>query len=71
MSPLQFLFTSTFAAQSDKTSLRLQMQACNASSTEQLAFNAGHASHASVTQGWGGTLAQLDAWLATSPTKTA
>lgn len=68
MSPLQFLFTSTFAAQSDKTSLRLQMQACNASSTEQLAFNAGHAS---MTQGWGGTLAQLEVWLARTPTKTA
>lgn len=66
--PLQFLSASTFTAQGDNTLLHLQMQACNASSTEQAAFNAGHAS---MTQGWGGTLAQLDAWLAKPQAKTA
>jgi uncharacterized protein YndB with AHSA1/START domain len=55
------LATSTFTAVGDSTRLRLQWQACNATGEEQATFNAGHAS---MTQGWSGTMAQLDAWLA-------
>jgi uncharacterized protein YndB with AHSA1/START domain len=59
--PLQTLSTSTFTAQGDKTLLQLKWQACNASSAEQAAFNAGHAG---MTMGWSGTMAQLEDWLA-------
>ena len=59
--PLQTLSTTTLTARGNQTNLQLKWQACDATQAEQMAFNAGHAS---MAQGWGGTMAQLDAFLA-------
>ena len=61
--PLQTLSTATYTAEgadSNQTRLRLQWQACNATDVEQAVFNS---SHASMAQGWGGTLKMLEAYL--------
>lgn len=58
--PLQTLSTATYTAEGNRTRLRLQWQACNATDAEQAIFNS---SHASMTQGWGRTLAMLEAYL--------
>lgn len=63
--PLELLTTFTFEdAANGKTRFTLRWQTLNPTADEQKAFDAGHDS---MTQGWGGTLDQLEAYL----TKTA
>jgi uncharacterized protein YndB with AHSA1/START domain len=60
--PLQLLSVFTFEEQPDgKTKFTIRWSTHNATAEEQKAFDAGHAS---MTQGWGGTMEQLEAYLA-------
>ena len=59
--PLQTLSKTTFSAQGDKTLMRFEWSAYEATVVEKKAFDAGRAS---MEQGWGGTLQQLDEYLA-------
>lgn len=59
--PLQTLSTSTFTEENGKTTLRLEWAPYEGSETERKCFRDGHAG---MQQGWGGTFAQLDAYLA-------
>ena len=59
--PLQTLSVITLADEDGKTLLTLDWRALNASAAEELAFNG---MHASMTQGWGGTMDQLQSHLA-------
>jgi uncharacterized protein YndB with AHSA1/START domain len=59
--PQQLLTTFTFEEQTDgKTKFTLRWSAYNATAVEQKTFDDGHAS---MTQGWGGTLEQLATYL--------
>ena len=60
--PLSTLSTTTFTEQHGQTLLTLHWQALDASSEEEQTFDA---SHAGMAQGWGGTMDQLAAHLAT------
>lgn len=60
--PLATLSTTTLVEQNGKTLMTLQWRALNATETEQKRFDA---SHDSMTQGWGGTMDQLTAYLGT------
>jgi uncharacterized protein YndB with AHSA1/START domain len=60
--PLQLLSVFTFEEQPDgKTKFTIRWSTHNATAEEQKTFDAGHAS---MTQGWGGTMEQLEAYLA-------
>jgi len=59
--PLETLSTTTFAGKDGKTTLTLRWVAINATDEERQAFDA---AHDSMTQGWGGTIEQLTAYLA-------
>ncbi|MEN9537792.1 MAG: hypothetical protein RLZZ126_27 [Pseudomonadota bacterium] len=59
--PLETLSEMTLTAEGNTTRLRLAWRACNANEVEQTTFNS---SHASMTQGWRGTLQGLEAYLA-------
>ncbi|MDB6094329.1 MAG: hypothetical protein JWM32_1891 [Verrucomicrobia bacterium] len=59
--PLETLSTMTLDEENGKTRLTLVWTAYNASLDERNAFDAGHES---MKQGWGGTMDQLDAYLA-------
>jgi uncharacterized protein YndB with AHSA1/START domain len=59
--PLETISTTTLAEDGRKTRLRLEWRAYNATDIEQQTFDAGHDS---MTQGFGGTFDQLDAYLA-------
>jgi len=59
--PLSTLSTTTFAEDGARTTLTLQWQALDATDAESMVFDA---SHGPMTQGWNGTFAQLDAYLA-------
>jgi uncharacterized protein YndB with AHSA1/START domain len=59
--PLEVLSTFTFEEQGGRTTLTMRGEPVNATAAERRAF-AGF--HDSMTQGWGGTLDQLDAHLA-------
>ena len=59
--PLQTLSKSTFQAQGDKTLMRLEWSPYEATEAEKKAFDA---AHASMEQGWGGTMQQLDEYFA-------
>jgi uncharacterized protein YndB with AHSA1/START domain len=61
--PLETLSTTTFAEQGGKTTLTISWSPHNATDAEHETFNA---SHASMNQGWGGTMEQLTAYLATA-----
>jgi uncharacterized protein YndB with AHSA1/START domain len=62
--PLEMLTTVTFEEQpGDKTKLTIRWQPLNANAEERKTFDAGHAS---MQQGWGGTLDQLAAYLASA-----
>ena len=52
---------TTFTAQGNQTLITLRWSPYNATDSERAIFDA---SHASMNQGWGGTFAQLDAYLA-------
>ena len=60
--PQATLSTTTLDEQNGKTVLTLQWRALNATPVEQKLFDA---SHAGMTQGWGGTMDQLAAYLGT------
>jgi len=59
--PLETLSTTTLAEKDGKTTLTLRWVAINASDEERRTFDA---AHDSMTQGWGGTIEQLTAYLA-------
>jgi uncharacterized protein YndB with AHSA1/START domain len=59
--PLETLSTTTFTESGGKTTIRLEWRAINASEKERDTFDA---AHDSMTQGWGGTMAALDTYLA-------
>ncbi|HEX5127143.1 MAG TPA: SRPBCC domain-containing protein [Rhodocyclaceae bacterium] len=59
--PLETLATTTLTESGGKTTLRLQWLPINASAEEIATFNA---AHAGMEQGWGGTMEQLTAYLA-------
>ena len=59
--PLELLSTFTFQEAAGKTTLIIEWLPVNATEAELAAFEAGRAS---MTQGWGGTLEQLTAYLA-------
>jgi uncharacterized protein YndB with AHSA1/START domain len=60
--PLQMLSTFTFEKQPDgKTKFTIRWTPFEATEEERKTFDAGHAS---MTQGWSGTLEQLEAYLA-------
>jgi uncharacterized protein YndB with AHSA1/START domain len=62
--PLEMLSTFTFEEMpGGKTKFTVRWQAYNASEAERKTFDGGHAS---MTQGWSGTLEQLEAYLATT-----
>ena len=62
--PLQMLSTFAFEdAPSGKTKFTVRWSPYEATAEEQATFDAGHAS---MTQGWGGTMDQLAAYLATA-----
>jgi uncharacterized protein YndB with AHSA1/START domain len=64
--PLEMLSTFTFEeVAGGKTKFTLCWSPHNATEEERKTFNAGHAS---MTQGWGGTLEQLEAYLAKAKT---
>ena len=58
--PLYMTTTSTLVEQGDKTALTLVWSPFNATEEEQQTFNA---AHAGMEQGWGGSFAQLEAYL--------
>lgn len=58
--PLETLSTTTFEAQGDKTLLTIQWTPVNATVEERTTFAR---SHASMQQGWGGTMEQLENYL--------
>jgi uncharacterized protein YndB with AHSA1/START domain len=65
--PLQLLSVFTFEEQpGGKTRFTIRWSTHNETAEEQKTFDAGHASHASMTQGWGGTMEQLEAYLKTA-----
>jgi uncharacterized protein YndB with AHSA1/START domain len=59
--PLEMLSTFTFEEQGDKTKFTVRWAPHNPTEEERKTFDAGHAS---MTQGWGGTMEQLEAYLA-------
>lgn len=59
--PLETLATTTFAEHAGKTTVNLRWIAYNASEEERQTFDG---AHDSMTQGWGGTMDQLTAYLA-------
>ncbi len=59
--PLETLSTTTFTEEAGKTTLTLRWSAYHATEAEQTTFDS---AHAGMTQGWGGTMAQLEAYLA-------
>lgn len=59
--PLQTLSTTQFSADGDGCRLALQWEPLDASAEERATFDA---AHAGMSQGWGGTMDQLDAYLA-------
>lgn len=59
--PLETLSTTTFIEHAGKTTLTLHWSAYNATEVERQTFDS---SHDGMTQGWGGTMAQLEAYLA-------
>lgn len=62
--PLELLSVFTFEEQSGgKTKFTIRWTTYNATAEEQMTFDAGHAS---MTQGWGGTMKQLEAYLKTA-----
>lgn len=62
--PLQMLSTFAFEdAPGGKTKFTVRWSPYEATAEEQVTFDAGHAS---MTQGWGGTMDQLAAYLATA-----
>jgi uncharacterized protein YndB with AHSA1/START domain len=62
--PLEMLSTFTFDDLGDgKTRFTIRWSPYKASTEEQKTFDAGHDS---MTQGWGGTIQQLEAYLATA-----
>jgi len=58
--PLETLSTTTFSEAAGKTTVRLEWAPHNATAAEMKLFGD---SHASMTQGWGGTMDQLSAYL--------
>jgi uncharacterized protein YndB with AHSA1/START domain len=58
--PKETRSVSTFTEKDGKTTLRLEWTAYNATAEEQATFDA---AHDSMTQGWGGTMNALDAYL--------
>ena len=58
--PLQTLSTTTLTEKDGKTTLHLHWTAYNATPEEQAVFDS---MHDSMTQGWGGTMNALDAYL--------
>jgi uncharacterized protein YndB with AHSA1/START domain len=61
--PLEMLSTLTLAENAGKTTLTIRWSPLNASEEERNTFASGHAS---MQQGWGGTLDQLASYLATA-----
>jgi uncharacterized protein YndB with AHSA1/START domain len=59
--PKQTLSTTTFEEANGKTTLTLRWEPYEATQEEIATFNAGRAG---MDQGWAGTFAQLDAYLA-------
>jgi uncharacterized protein YndB with AHSA1/START domain len=59
--PLETLTTVTFTEEDGKTTMTMRGIPINATETECKTFQAGHGS---MQQGWGGTLEQLEAYLA-------
>jgi uncharacterized protein YndB with AHSA1/START domain len=59
--PLEMLCTVSFDERDGATELTLRKTACNATRAEQITFDS---QHASLEMGWGGTMLQLDAYLA-------
>ena len=59
--PLETLSTTTFTERNGKTTLSLRWIAYNATAEERQTFDG---AHDSMTQGWGGTMEQLTAYLA-------
>jgi uncharacterized protein YndB with AHSA1/START domain len=59
--PLEMLSTFTFAEQDGKTTLTIRWSPYNATEEERKTFDEGRPS---MNQGWGGTLGQLEAYLA-------
>ncbi len=55
--PLETLSTTTFTEHAGKTTLTLRWAAHNATAEERKTFDS---AHDSMTQGWGGTMAQLE-----------
>jgi uncharacterized protein YndB with AHSA1/START domain len=66
--PLEMLSTTRFIAQGDKTLLSMETIAVNASDAERQTFVAGRDG---MRQGFGGTLDQLDAYLAAQSSSAA
>ena len=62
--PLRTMSVITLADEEGKTLLRLDWRALNASAEEEQVFKS---MHANMTQGWGGTMEQLQAHLAAVP----
>jgi len=60
--PLEMLSTITFAEQGKQTLVTIRWQPINATAAEQKTFDEGHAS---MNQGWGGSLEQLASYLVT------
>jgi uncharacterized protein YndB with AHSA1/START domain len=58
--PRETRSVTTFTESNGKTIIRLEWTAHNATPEEQATFDA---AHDSMTQGWGGTMAALDAYL--------
>ncbi len=61
--PLELLSTITFAERGARTTVTVRWAPQNATEIERTTFDAGRAS---MTQGWGGTLEQLAAYLASA-----
>jgi uncharacterized protein YndB with AHSA1/START domain len=59
--PLETLSTTTLTERDGRTTLELRWVAINATEAERKTFDS---SHESMTQGWGGTMEQLTAYLA-------
>ena len=59
--PLETLSATTFTEHGGKTTLTLRWAAHKATAEERKTFDS---AHAGMTQGWGGTMAQLEAYLA-------
>ncbi|OYU99823.1 MAG: ATPase [Burkholderiales bacterium PBB5] len=58
--PLSTLSTTTLTEEGGRTRMSLQWQALDATDEENATFDG---AHAGMTQGWGGTMNQLDAYL--------